>query len=291
MRIARPATLVLRIAVFVSGPAMAGAVGDALTEANDPVRRTSVVLVWVLWATALLGSLVAGSWGLTAVRLLAPAGVAAAIWAAVVDEPDPLALAATVTAAAVAGLAVTGEELIDASSYGPERRLPLRVPGPVLVGPLPLAATLAVAGPVAGVLWLAAGSWVAGAVALVVGGALAVLAVRALHRLALRWLVLVPGGVVIHDPMSTVDAVLCRRDTVASIGAAPVGTDAVDLTQGALGAPLEIRLRAPLGYVPVVGRRHANRLEVAEAFLVAPTRPGRALVELRDHGLVVGAPA
>src|SRR3546814_13032961 len=88
----------------------------------------------------------------------------------------------------------------DGSSAGTGRRLQRRVPGPLLLGPLPLTWALGVVGPVAGPLLLAAEQWALGAAVLLVGAVPARLAVRALHGLARRWVVFVPAGMVLADP-------------------------------------------------------------------------------------------
>ena len=65
--------------------------------------------------------------------------------------------------------AFTGAVFVNGSAYGDERRLPLRPPAALLLGPLELAWAVCVIGTVAGPLLLAAGSWIVGALALVVG--------------------------------------------------------------------------------------------------------------------------
>ena len=132
------------------------------------------------------------------------------------------------------------------SSYGDERRMPLRVPGPLLAGPLVLVWAVAVAGVAAGPLLLAARQWVAGAAAMAAGLPAAGVAVRSMHTLARRWLVFVPNGLVVHDPLVLVEPVLLRRADVRSLGPAPADTAALDLTRGALGLALEVRLVPPV---------------------------------------------
>ena len=95
---------------------------------------------------------------------------------------------------------LTGDVFIDGSSYGDERRFALRVPTALVFGPVPLAGIGAVAAPIAGPLLLAAEQWLAGALVLAIGVPVAVVSVRALHGLARRWVVLVPAGLVLHDP-------------------------------------------------------------------------------------------
>jgi hypothetical protein len=192
-------------------------------------------------------------------------------------------------AVVVAFLPITGETFADGSSYGAERRLVLRVPGPLLLGPLPITWLCAVGGIVAGPLLLAARVWVVGAVALVVGWPLARWAFRRLHRLSRRWVVFVPAGMVLHDPLTTADALLLPRKLVRRLGPAPAGTDALDLTAGALGLALEIDLREPIE-VGVTRRRRAASGDtvVAQRLLFTPTRPAALLAVAEERRLPVG---
>ena len=65
-----------------------------------------------------------------------------------------------------------------------------------------------VAAVTAGPLLLAARLWVAGALLTALGAALAIVTARALHGLSERWAVLVPAGLVLHDPMTVTDPFL-----------------------------------------------------------------------------------
>jgi hypothetical protein len=172
------------------------------------------------------------------------------------------------------------------SSYGVERRMPLRVPGPLLAGPLVVVWGAAATGVAAGPLLLAAGQWIAGAAALAVGLPVAAVAFRSLHTLARRWLVFVPNGVVVHDPLALAEPVLLRRAEVRSFGPAPADTAALDLTRGALGLALEVTLAPPVSVVLAGGGRQGVReATIAAALLVAPTRPGAVLTEARRRRL------
>lgn len=291
VRVRRPLVWALRAVWFVAGPVVAGTVADATTGLSEPVRIVALVLVWAWWTTGLLAVLVPSPIGLTVIRVAAPAALVTSLLALLGDDPDPLAIGLTTVATVLALSAQAGDDFVDASSYGPERRLPLRVPGPLLLGPIPLAAAVVVAGTVVGPMLLAARAWIPGAIVLAVGLPASWFAGRSLAQLTRRWLVFVPGGVVVHDPMAVLDAVLCRRDRVRAVTAALADTDATDLTLGALGRAIEIALTAPVDYVPVAGRGGTVALERTRALLVAPTRPGLALELAREHRLPTGAPS
>jgi hypothetical protein len=237
----------------------------------------------------LVATLVPTTVSLTGLRVAAPAAVVAAL-AAVVSEGGSAATVVGLAGALVAALAVfwpgTGEAFVAGSSYGDERRMPLRVPGPLLAGPLVLVWVAAAAGVAAGPLLLAAGQWIAGVAVLAVGFPVAAAAIRSLHTLARRWLVFVPNGVVVHDPLALAEPVLVRRADVRSFGLAPADTAALDLTRGALGLALEVTLAPPVSVVLAGrGRRGVSEATTAAALLVAPTRPGAALAEARRRRL------
>jgi hypothetical protein len=226
------------------------------------------------------------------VRTVVPASVAAALWAALATpEPgwrDALALASTAVAAVAALAPSTGERFVNGSAYGPERRFPLRPPGLVVLGLVEAVWVAVVLGAAAGPLLLAAGQWAAGAVALVLGWPLAYAGSRSLHRLAQRWLVFVPAGLTLVDPLALTDSISMPRLQLAAIGPAPADTAAHDLTAGALGLALQATFAAPLTIVPLrgPGDETAEVIEVDE-ILCTPTRPGAVLREARLRDLPV----
>jgi hypothetical protein len=174
----------------------------------------------------------------------------------------------------------TADLLVDGSSYGAERRFALRTPLWLLLGPVELAWLAVVAGLVAGPVLLAVGEWIAGPILLVAGLALAVLGARALHGLSRRWIVFVPAGVVLHDPMATADPALFPRVILAGIGpaAADDASPALDLSGGAPGLVLEVRLREA---VKVGVRRGRRQIEDVDATTIrfTPLRPGAVMAE------------
>jgi hypothetical protein len=284
--VTRPALLALRV-VWLTLPVTAGpALEDALAGPSESVRWTMATGLWAGWGVGLLALLVPRIPSLTTLRLAAPAAVAASATAAVatgVQAVDVLGLVATSLALALTLWPEVAEALVDGSSYGPERRLPVRVPPVLAAGPIPLATAITLAGIASGPLLLAAEQWVAGVVATVVGLALAALAVRSLHTVSQRFLVLVPGGVVVHDPMALVEPVLLPKASLAAVGPALAGTEATDLTLGALGLVLELRLRRRVELV----RRRSREVVTTDAVLVSPTRPATFLAEAKERRLPV----
>ena len=273
---------------FLAGPALA----QALDDRSAPVRAVGSAGLWGAWAVVMCATLVLHPLGLTVVRMAAPAAVLAAGWsAAALGEGEPGALAA-VGAVVGAGLALvlaflpeTAVVFVNGPAYPNERRFPLRPPGALLLGPIPLAWAAAVAAPAAAALLMACGRWVAGGLVTVVAVAGGFVGGRALHGLARRWVVFVPAGVVLHDPIGLADPVLFQRRTVSSLAPAPADTDAFDLTQRAPGLALQLDLSEGATLVLVKpGQRVGSSVTVGK-ILFTPTRPGRVLEEARQRRL------
>ena len=257
------------------GPAIA----DGLDGTSTSVTVVAATLAWLGWGLVLVAVLVPRTTSLTALRTGAPAAFAAAVWTSLrsdVGAAEVVALAWTaIIAAAVLFLPVIADAFVDGSSYGPERRMALRAPGTLLLGPIELTWAVTVAAIVGGPLLLAAHLWVLGVIALAAGVVAAWFGIKALHRLSRRWVVLVPAGIVLHDPVVLGEAVLFQKRIVRSIGPATADTTATDATGRALGLVLELQLTEP----STVMKTKTDRL------LFSPARPGALLREARERGL------
>ncbi|MFN2606885.1 MAG: hypothetical protein ABR511_03160 [Acidimicrobiales bacterium] len=269
---------------FTAGPALA----DALSGASRPVQLVASAGLWLGWAAGMLAAAVPHPVALTALRVLSPGVVAAVVAGAAGGHPSALAAGWSVVVTAWAYSPVVGARCVNGPAYPNERRFLLRVPGPLLFGPLALAWMLAVAGAGAGPLLLAARRWVAGGVATAVGVPVAVVLVRSIHNLSRRWAVFVPAGVVLHDPLALVDPVLFRRRSVAALQPATLSPKGVDLSQGAPGLALELLLTEAVELSLMKPGRREGRPETATRVVFTPTRPGAVLAEARTRRLRVG---
>lgn len=282
-----PARLSWGLLPLAVGPALS----DALDGRSREVQVTGSLLAWSAWALVLVAVLIPRTISLTALRIVAPAALVASVWAAVAGQREAVDVIAVAWAAVtvVAAFApTTGDVFVNGSSYGDERRMPLRVPGSLLLGPLPLTWLTAVAAPIAGPLLLAARQWVGGGALTVVGLPAAAVSIRALHGLSRRWIVFVPAGLVLHDQQALVDPVLFPRSSIRRLGPAPAdASDAVDLTQSALGLVLELELSEPMEIAP---RRPDRQVQVepVQRLLFTPTRPGALLTEATRRRIAVG---
>ncbi|HUF33510.1 MAG TPA: hypothetical protein VMN58_09925 [Acidimicrobiales bacterium] len=275
---------------FAAGPLLAA----GLHERAEAVRTTASVGLWLVWALVLVAVLVPRPVGLTALRVAAPAALAAG-GAAVAGAGEGPTTAVTVAGLAAAALVTvvallpeTGAVFVNGAAYGDERRLLLRAPGPVLAGPIVVAWALLVAGVATGPLLLAAGIWVAGAVALAAGWAVAVVLARAIHSLAERWVVFVPAGMVLKDHLALVDPVLFRRVDIEALRPAPADTDALDLTARSPGLALELLLLEKVPLLRATPGRRESRPGKTTRLLFTPTRPGAVLAEARRRRIAVG---
>jgi hypothetical protein len=281
---------------LTAGPLLA----DALDPTRGGFRRAVSIGLWVLWAIALLATFVPRVVTLTPARVVVPAAVPATVWAAATGRGSTLAatvgVAAAVAVAFAALAAATGDGFADGSSYGDERRMLLRPPTAVLLGPLPLVWALTVAAVTAGPLLLADQHWVAGAAATAVGAAVVRFTSRSLHLLARRWVVFVPAGLVVHDHLALAEPTLFARNSITRLG--PAEPDAladpatIDATVAAPGLVLAVEVAPPQQVTPVrLGRgKGAPPLEPREisCVLVVPTRPGALLAEARRRRIRVG---
>lgn len=273
--------------VPAAGPAFAA----ALAPTSSLMRATASGALWAVWALTLLATVLPAPLTLTAVRIAAPAAPLAAGWAAATGRPSALgaaaALVSTLAAAALALAPAVGNAFVNGPAYGDERRHLLRLPGALLLGPVPLAWAVAVAAPTAVVLTAGAGLWLATAAALVILGAPAVVAVRSLHALTQRWLVLVPAGLVLKDAMALADPVLFRRQLVEALRPAPAGSDSLDLTLGSPGLALELVLTEKVPMTLVKARERTSEAGASARLLFTPTRPGALLSEASARSIPV----
>lgn len=272
------------VLALTAGPSL----GAALHGHSRPVQLVASTVLWAAWAAVVTATLVAHPLALTVLRVVTPGALVAALAAAVDGHPSAVAVGSTALALVLAFLPETGARYVNGPAYPNERRLPLRVPGPLLLGILPLAWTLAVGAPVGVLLLLACRRWVAGGLLAVVGLPVAGLLMAAMNNLSRRWVVFVPAGLVLHDPIALADPVLFRRQTIEVLRPAPADTDSLDLTQRAPGLALELVLTEK---VPMMLMRPGTRIGESGSsarLLFTPTRPGEVLKEAAARRITTG---
>ena len=276
------------IALAVFGGA---GIGSALASHDRAVQLTGTIGAWIAWGVVALALLIPSTLGLTVVRAVVPAALVAAAIAALEGDDAIERLVCVGLALLAAALVASGELgqlFAQSSAYGDERRFVLRPPVAYLL-PTVVSWCVLCAAAIAGPLLVASGAWAAGAPVSVAAVVLAWFLGRRYHRLARRWVVVVPAGIVIHDHLVLAETAMFPRTSLAHVALALEGTEAADLTGPAAGMAVEIALR-DTPTVVLAATRNAPRgtaLHV-RSVLVAPTRPGRMLAEVARRGFPVG---
>jgi hypothetical protein len=266
------------------------AIDSALEGRSSRAGWTAAIGAWAIWGVVALALVIASVRSLTAVRVGAPLALLATLGAGIggADAVELLALGVPSAIAVGAAMAAEfGRRFVQASAYGDEERFPLRMP--VAAGTAAvLAWTLWAPAVIVGPLLLAARAWVAGGVVSVTAVAAAILLAPRWHRLSRRWFVLVPAGVVLHDPVVLADTLALRTGQIAHLGLAPADTTAADLTGPASGYAVEVATTVSVTTVFAFTPSEPNGRAIhLTAFLAAPSRPGAMLRAARRRGLPV----
>jgi hypothetical protein len=245
---------------------------------------------WLVVAVIVVALVVPSAIGLTALRMVAPLTVAIAVTAVVLGASAAIGAVAIALAAVVALLAMSGEvgeAMVQGSAYGKEHRLPLRPPAALLL-PVTVSWVVWAAAVITAALLLGAQQWVSGIAATTLAMSLTWLLATRSHRLSLRWLVLVPAGLVVHDPVVMGETLMVPRANVAVARLALADTQAADLTGPAAGVALDIAVRDMVlaVFAPTRTQPKGRAIHV-QSFLVAPSRPGRALHAMEAAGFPV----
>ncbi|HUF85704.1 MAG TPA: hypothetical protein VMQ81_14070 [Acidimicrobiia bacterium] len=288
----------LRI-IWVSLPITAGpAAADALGGWSTGPQLVAAVLLWAAWALGVLALLAPRPVGLTLVRIVAPPLVVLAAVALLAGAGSPPSAGGALVAVLVAGaLAVALPDFSIAAAngvaYGDERRYPLKTPPALFVGPVLVAPLFVAAGVAAGPLLIAADRPIAGALALVVGLPLAGVMARALHGLSRRWVVLVPAGLVVVDPLTLPDPVLFLRERIASLRPADPServnaNEVLDLRLGARRDSLALTLDRETEFLATRRGLRGSVTTSAADLRFAAVRSRRLLADAGERRIRVG---
>jgi len=255
-------------------------------------RVIAAGIAWAAWAVVLLVTLVPSTVSITVGRLLAPLSPVVAIVAGLASSVSGVRLAVALGASVVAVLVwfsgEVGLVLAGGSAYGAEQRFPLKPPVPYLL-PMVVCWIVLAGLAVCGAVLVANELWIVGVLLLVACGVGSWFLGPRFHQLSRRWLVVVPAGLVVHDPLLLVENALFRVVDLSAVHLAPADTEAADLTGATAGVVIEIVLREMDTVIMVAGRDKpaGNALHV-RSVLVSPTRPGRALTAAAARKMPVG---
>ena len=247
------------------------------TIADDASRSVSWVLLtwgWLLWTGVGASLLVPSPMSLTIVRIVVPLSVVISIVAS-----QPIAVFCSVVTLIVCASPVFVDAMVQGGAYGDEKRFALRTPLPYVV-PAVIAWAIYTTSLVGGSLLLAAQQYAIGAILIALGLFLSRTIPKRLHRLARRWLVLVPVGVVVHDHLVLHETIMSPSAKIMSVVRASDVGEAADLTGGIFGDRITITLTE--ADKVVMSAITAKTLGTTEAlhvkmFCIAPRRVTAAL--------------
>ena len=245
--------------------------------ADDASRSVSWVLLtwsWLLWTAVGASFLVPSPMSLTIVRIVVPLSVVVSVAAS-----QPLAVFCSVVALIVCASPLFVDAMVQGGAYGDETRFALRTPLPYVV-PAVIAWALYASSLIGGSLLLAARQYVIGAVLVAAGILLSRTIPQRLHRLARRWLVLVPVGIVVHDHLVLYETIMAHSEKILSVTRTSEVGEAADLTGGVLGNRLTVALTE--ADKVILSAITAKTLGTTEAlhvkmFCIAPRRLDAAL--------------
>jgi hypothetical protein len=264
-------------------------------------RSSQVVFTlgaWALWGLGTLAIFWLSPYSLSALRMLAPlatAGLVGFVFASLStyanvglgDVAWPLVgVAVAVLALVCIFLPTFGSLHVQASAYGDEKRLLLRVPA-AQVAPIVVSYVVMVAFPVATLFAVGGEVWWLAALCLVPSVFLFRVVVKSLHRFSRRWLVVVPAGVVVHDELLLAETFMVRTSSVTRVELSATSGEALNLSGDVAGVRRQMML--------VIQLREAEKLAVSpylakmlgtldalhvQSYAVAPTLAGHALAAL-----------
>jgi hypothetical protein len=247
------------------------------TIADDASRSVAWVVLswgWFLWTGVGASLLVPSPISLTIVRTVVPISVVVSVVAS-----QPLAVFCSVVALIVCASPVFVDAMVQGGAYGDETRFALRTPLPYVV-PAIIAWLLYTTSLIGGSLLLAARQYIFGAVLVAIGILLSRTIPRRLHRLARRWLVLVPVGIVVHDHLVLHETIMAHSGKISSVTRTSHVGEAADLTGGVFGDRIAIALveadKVVLSAITAKALGTTEALHV-KMFCIAPRRLTAAL--------------
>lgn len=266
---------------------------DSVAGWSSATGTTAVVLLWLGWIVTLVALFAPRPVGLTALRIIAPTFAVTAVVAAANPRSSTLVVvvgvATTLFAAVFALSRPVARCAIDSNSWGDEQRYPLRIPPALIVSLVPLAVAIVATVIAAVPLLFAAGNGLWALVVLVLGGPAAALLIRSLHSLTRRFLVLVPAGLVISDPITLADPVLFPRERIARVERvdprAVTMIETLDARAGSLLVTIAVTFTDPASVVIAARGGTAEMIEIRH-LLVAPCEPNAFFERARARRLV-----
>jgi len=253
---------------------------------------------WALWALGTLAIFWLSPYSLSALRMVAPlatAGLVGFVFASLSTYADVAVgdVAWSLVGVAVGVLALVciflpafGLLHVQASAYGDEKRLLLRVPA-AQIAPIAVSYVVMAAFPIATLFAISAEVWWLAALCLVPTVLIFRVVPKRLHRFSRRWLVVVPAGVVVHDELLLAETFMVRTTAVTRVELSATSGEALNLTGNIAGVRghmvliVQLREAEKLALSPYLAKMLGtlDALHV-QSYAVAPTLAGHALAAL-----------
>jgi len=263
------------------------ALGSSLEDHGRVAQITFTVVAWALWSLGTFSVFWLSPISLTAIRIISPllfVGVVVSIFAdPKIGDVWPLfgCAIAAISVAMVYQPSFAAMH-VQASAYGDEIRLPLRIPVPQVL-PVTLA-WLVMSTLFSGVVFsIASRAWLVAPPLGVIALFVARMLLPQLHRFSRRWLVVVPAGVVVHDQLLLAETFMVRTSSVTGIRLANNSGEALNLSGMTRGNVLVVTLRDSenLALSPYLSKLLGTMDAVhVKSYAIAPTLAGQALTAL-----------
>ena len=293
-----PAPLWVARAAWVALALVPHGIAPTLASHGRSAQLVFTLAAWALWGLGTLAIFWLSPYSLSALRLVAPlatAGLVGFLFAslstyaevALSDVAWPLVgVAIAVLAFVCIFLPAFGLLHVQASAYGDEKRLLLRVPA-AQIAPIAVSYLVMVAFPVATLFALGGEVWWLAALCLVPTVLIFRVIPKRLHRFSRRWLVVVPAGVVVHDELLLAETFMVRTTAVTRVELNATSGEALNLTGDIAGVRrhmvliVQLREAEKLALSPYLAKMLGtlDALHV-QSYAVAPTLAGHALAAL-----------
>ena len=293
-----PAPLWVARAAWVALALVPHGIAPTLASHGRSAQLVFTLAAWAMWGLGTLAIFWLSPYSLSALRLVAPlatAGLVGFLFAslstyaevALSDVAWPLVgVAIAVLAFVCIFLPAFGSLHVQASAYGDEKRLLLRVPA-AQIAPIAVSYLVMVAFPVATLFALGGEVWWLAALCLVPTVLIFRVIPKRLHRFSRRWLVVVPAGVVVHDELLLAETFMVRTTAVTRVELNATSGEALNLTGDIAGVRrhmvlvVQLREAEKLALSPYLAKMLGtlDALHV-QSYAVAPTLAGHALAAL-----------
>ena len=293
-----PAPLWVARAAWVALALVPHGIAPTLASHGRSAQLVFTLAAWALWGLGTLAIFWLSPYSLSALRMVAPlaaAGLVGFLFAslstyaevALSDVAWPLVgVAIAVLAFVCIFLPAFGLLHVQASAYGDEKRLLLRVPA-AQIAPIAVSYLVMVAFPVATLFALGGEVWWLAALCLVPTVLIFRVIPKRLHRFSRRWMVVVPAGVVVHDELLLAETFMVRTTAVTRVELNATSGEALNLTGDIAGVRrhmvliVQLREAEKLALSPYLAKMLGtlDALHV-QSYAVAPTLAGHALAAL-----------